>query len=102
MKKKEILFTSHARHRMSLRSITTDQVLECIENGELSFSNTSGHYVYSHKDIQTVLEVSRENKFAMDVVTVMFTSIITDKIRAIKKYYNTNYKTAVLIYKQVI
>jgi hypothetical protein len=102
MKKKEILFTAHARKRMSARNITTDQILECIERGKLSFSNTSGHYLYTYKEIQAVLETSKESKFAMDVVTVMYISSITNKIRDIAKYYETDEETAVLIYKQAI
>lgn len=102
MYRKEILFTEHARQRMSARNITTDEVLNCYYYGKAGFSKSTGHYLYRDSKIQVVIEINKENKFALDVVTVMYTSQKTNRIKRIAEYYETDERTVCQLFKQVI
>lgn len=102
MYKKEILFTNHARKRMSQRLISTDQVLDCLQFGELDFAPTTGHYRYTYKDIQVIIDVNRFDKFTMDIITVTYKSEVNNIIFNIAQYYNINHRQATKVYKEIV
>lgn len=69
-KEKEIGFTKHAITRMIERNITKNEVLECYKYGRLSFSPTTGHYLYSDNKISVIADFNLSNNLILDVITV--------------------------------